>query len=415
MVVRGRSLVQQASKRLHEMEVPHAVFMGNEYDARYPVQIVSIDTVRSRQQYPPAKMLIIDECHHAVSSSFKDFLEHYEDSFILGVSATPYPKEGLEHVARKVIYPISITELFEQKYLCPPKYFAPNKLDMAGVKKTAGEYNEKESFNAFEKAAIYGHVASHWQKLCKGESSLCFAITLKHGLELVKTFYEVGARAVLITAKDSLSLRSEAISALESGNIDVIVNVGTMTTGVDIPSLKNIIMCRPTMSKILFTQMLGRGTRTAPGKEYFKVIDHVGNIERHGFIEDERQADLKPAVKRKGPSVAPVKTCPDCYAVMAAGFLSCAECGYKFESKKKELGFIDTELKEILFEKDEFKRFAIKFAETAVDRGYSIGYVWIKLKEKFGEEECRKRYQVYRVIKDAAKLRQYSGTSKDSS
>lgn len=411
MVVRGRSLVQQASKRLSEMGVPHGVFMANDYDENHIVQIVSIDTVRSKKIYPKATMIIIDEAHYAVSDSFREFINHYPDAFFLSVTATPYPREGLKHLADHVVYPISIKELFEQKWLCPPKYLGVPKersFDLRKVKITGGDFNERQSFEAFETQKIYGDVASHWIRFCKGESSLCFAINLAHGARLVETYESVGARAILIDAKTPLTMRLELISELEMGKIDVIVNVGTMTTGVDIPSLRNIVLCRPTASKVLYIQMLGRGTRISPGKEYFKVIDHVGNIYRHGFIEEEEKADLEPKkLSRVGET--PTRTCPDCLAVMHARILVCPSCGKMFESENKEKELVLCDLEEIKFipKKKDFKERAWEIWKDVEANGHSVTSVWKRLQNEFSEEEYRRGYMSYRKIKEHAERINY--------
>lgn len=411
MVVRGRSLVQQASKRLNEMGVPHGVFMANEYDGKHIVQIVSIDTVRSKKIFPKASMVIIDEAHYAVSESFKEFIAHYPDAFFLSVSATPYPREGLKHLADHVIYPISIQQLFEQKWLCPPKYIGVpenRKMDLKKVKITGGDFNERQSFEAFETQKIYGDVASHWVKFCKGESSLCFAINLAHGARLVETYESVGARAILIDAQTALDTRLELINKLETGKIDVIVNVGTMTTGVDIPSLRNLVLCRPTASKVLYVQMLGRGTRIWPGKEYFKVIDHVGNIYRHGFIEEEEKADLEAKnLSRVGET--PTRTCPDCLAVMHARILICPSCGKIFQSENKEKELVLCDLEEIKFipKKKDFKIRAQEIWEDVQSSGHSVGSVWKRLQNEFSEDEMRRGYMSYRKIKEHAERINY--------
>lgn len=405
MVVRGRSLVDQASKRLAEMGVPHGVYMGNDYDPKYLIQIVSIDTARSRQKFPPAKVVIIDEAHYATSDSFKDFLENYKDAVWISVTATPYPKGGLKHIAEEVVYPVSINKLFTDNFLCPPRYFAPNDLDMKGVKILGDDYNEAQALENFEKNKIYGHVTKHWERLCRDESSLCFAINLEHGANLVTNYATVGARAVLVDAKTPLQVRTKIIEDLETGKIDVIVNVGTMTTGVDIPSLQNIVFCRPTASKVLYTQMLGRGTRIFPGKKYFKVIDHVGNIKRHGFIEDEEKSNLEP--KRKGrPGEIPVKSCSTCYAALPIQTKICPYCGAKFENER-ELEVVDSELKEIKPKKyeDDFQRTAYRLWRQCQKKQHQPGWVWHRLKGQFAEHDwplCQKYYK--EILSEAKRI-----------
>lgn len=407
VVVRGRHLVDQASKRLHDMGIDHGVFMANHagYNPTHPIQVASIDTCRARKTHPPADLLIIDEAHFAISDSYKKFLEHYPDSVWLSVTATPWVRQGLKHLAEKVIYPITMGELIEQKYLSKPRYFIPNFFDSSNIDIKSGEYNEDQAFNEFERQKLYGSVTQEWLKHGVKKSSLCFAINLNHASALLLAFREVDARACVIDANWSLEERHAKIHELGRGELDIIINVGTMTVGVDIPFLNNIIFCRPTYSKILYVQMAGRGSRRTETKSEFKIIDHVENIKRHGFIEDEEPSDLEPFKRRAvGKSVSGIR-CKSCYMVNLPSESHCIGCGLPLHSesvsKTKPIITKDGTLNELVYQelKEDFEKRAYWFWEVAKKNGYKIGFVWKKLTEEFGEEKTRENYRIYRKIK----------------
>lgn len=409
MLVRGRSLVDQASRRLDEIGVPHGVFMANHkrFDQSQQIQICSIDTVRSRQFVPEADIIVIDEAHYAVSDSFKKFLEYYPDKFWLSVTATPWVAGGLKHLADKVVYPISFRDLCEQKYLVPPRYFAPTEFDDSKIKTRNGEFDENSALVEFEKQSVYGDVISAYRRF--HGPALCFAINLAHAENLFQLFTENDVRCVKIDAKTPLAERLKYQDMLASDQLDMIINVGTMTTGVDIPCLRTIIFCRPTQSKNLYIQMIGRGTRPYKDKENFVVLDHVGNVARHGFIEDESVAplDIPLRTKKSVAKAAGIKTCKGCYMIVPNAIKKCPTCGYEFVSV--EVKQTDSELQELaLDDKSRIDLRAKYFYNLVITRGYKIGFLYLKLKEEFGDELVRKHWQVYRKYK-----RQYEGASGD--
>lgn len=399
MVVRSRHLVDQASRRLHEMGVDHGVLMANDsrYDLAKPIQVASIDTCRARNMYPAAKLVVIDEAHYATSDSFKDFLSHYDDAIWISVTATPWAKGGLKHLASDVVYPISFADLVTQGFLAPAKYFIASKFDSSTIKTANGEFIDKDSLAAFEKQAIYGDVVKNYSERCHGECTWVFAINIAHAQKLKSEFASSGFDSVIITGDTPLSERS---NILDSFNL--VISIGTLTTGVDVPRLKNIILCRPTKSRNLHVQIIGRGTRLHPGKRFFCVYDHVGNIARHGFIIDEQKINLdednlpiKTRSKSKTSSPDKVKQCPQCLAAVLTASQSCHECNYLFE--KKEIATISCDMIEL--KQDIKSRVSSRIDYHLLDiwsMGYKFGAVWFRLLSEFDEETLRRHYRLYR-------------------
>lgn len=404
MAVRGRSLVEQASARLIEMRVDHSVYMAGDkrFNPTKNIQIVSIDTFRSRGVILPADIVVIDEAHYAVSKSFKNFISNYSSAYILAVTATPWVKGGLKHVADELIYPISISELTAQNYLVPAKYFVPTKFDSSKIKTVKGEFNEEDALMEFKTQCVYGDVVKTLEK-CRGEPTFCFAINLKHANELNSSFMIDGFKSVVISGETPLDERKFELNRLALGELDVIVSVGTMTTGVDFPPLKNIIHCRPTKSKNLYIQILGRGTRPSAGKDHFKVYDHVGNTQRHGFLIDEQKASLEGEEKKTGKKSTnelSIKTCPECYAAVPSATKKC-DCGHEFEVKEttvkesKDHGMIEVG-------QDVRSRMKVRceyYLNTAWSKGWKVGAIYMKLKDEFGDEAMRENWQIYRSAK----------------
>ena len=393
MVVRGRKLVSQASQRLDREGVEHGVLMAGHkrYKPELPIQICSIDTLRARDILPKADIIVIDEAHMATSKSYTSFLAEYPSSFILAVTATPYTEKTLRHLADTVVKPIGVQELIDQGYLVPPKYYAPSLPDLRGVKtqKTSEgkDYNTQQLSSVMEGAQLLGDIADHWLRLAKDRPTLAFCVTVEHSKKLTAYLNDRGIKAEHLDASCSDEYRQLIIKELEEGKINVICNVGILCTGVDIPSVSCIVMARPTKSLNLYIQQAGRGTRISPesGKKDFVLLDHAGNILRHGFITEEKEANLdEEQIVKKIEREVHFTICEECFAAYSGG--SCPECGHVMDKPRKWTSK-DGELVELKPEQlDPVKKFIEDRKKIAKDRGYKKGWVYYQVKEKFGEE-----------------------------
>jgi DNA repair protein RadD len=409
LVVKGRNLVDQASQRLARENVPHGVFMANHwsYKPNEKIQICSIDTVMRRKVFPPADICVIDEAHLATSKSFMEFLKHYEDKFFLAVSATPFSDKSLSHIASVVVKPITVKELVSQGYLSPLRYWAPRTPDLKNIKELGGDFDQEELSKEMSKSLLVGDVVTEWENHAKGTPTLCFAVDVNHSKILCDAFQNRGINAAHVDAMTPLSIRKIYIDKLETGELSVIVNCGVFTIGVDIPHLKTIIMARPTKSYNLFIQMLGRGTRIYPGKEFCRILDHAGNVQRHGFINEERDCDLEP-VKEKEYRQSPI-ICRNCYGVFMLQDIEqkaiCPLCGEKFtldELKKcRETKQIDgdlVEIKELTIEEKARRDIKLWRAEVK-KKGHKRGRVYFLCLAKYGQE-LTKKLMPKRIVPD---------------
>lgn len=403
MVVRGKSLVEQASQRLDREGVPHGVIQANHPRNRpdEPIQICSIDTLARRRITPEADLIVIDEAHLASSESFKWLVSHYPDAYFLPVTATPFVKSGLRHIADQVVHTITMRELIAQGFLVPPKYFVPSRIDLSAVKidRRTNDYATASLEEAMSRANIFGDLVKAYREKASGRSAICFAVSIEHSLALRDNFRAHGIRAEHVEANTSQDERDACIKRLRDGELDIICNVGILTTGVDIPFLGCIILARPTKSYNLYIQMLGRGTRIHEGKENFIVLDHVNNIEEHGFIENEAEIDLdgkKPSEKKER-----VVICGNCLnAFSPLDGYECPECGYDNGPREREAArriAVEDEafrMKEIqAVELGLIEQFIEKKIGQARMNRYKPGWVFHKVKDKYGEKVAKKNWR----------------------
>lgn len=397
MIVYGRHLVDQASARLTREGVHHGIIMaGREERPEAPIQVCSISTLIKRKELPEADIIVIDEAHLANGSKYKELCERYEGKLFLPVTATPFVKNGLRHIADKVVSPITMTELISQGYLSPPRYFSHGTPDLSGVRvKSTGDYNESDLENAMR--PLIGNAVETWLKKGENRQTILFAPTVKMSQELAAAFREQGIPSIHIDASSHEKERAHAIKEYTEKRVRILCNVNIFSTGVDLPETACIILYRPTKSLNLFIQQCGRGTRIADGKKDFIILDHSGNVLEHGFIEQDFHVNLDGHKKKSEKGAPPVKVCDDCYAVVPAALRQC-ECGFVFEKEERtnpkpqdgELVEIKYKVNsELGFSESSVIRSGQYFKYIAETRGYKPGWVYFQILSKYGEKAAK--------------------------
>lgn len=390
MVVRGRELVEQASQRLFREKVEHGVRMAGHWNRNYGalIQVCSIDTLRSRGTFPEADLIVIDEADQATSESYKKLAEQYPHAFFLPVTATPYSKKSLRHIAEEVVQPITVQGLIDLGYLVGPRYYAPSEPDLTGVKIVKNEYDSNQLTERM--SVLTGDIVSHWRDLAGNRPTVCFAVSVAHSKVLRDSFLEQGIAAEHVDAETNDEIRVAVLGRLARGETKIVTNVGILCRGVDMPWLGCVIMARPTRSYNLFIQQAGRGTRPYAGKDDFILLDHAGNVTRHGYITVDPPADLD-GTRKEGPLKRLVKVCKKCYLIYESP--SCPDCGPLAgdeDEAVRRLEVNDERLKELTVrEEDPILQFIAHCEKTARARKFKGGWVWHQVARRFGEDVAK--------------------------
>jgi DNA repair protein RadD len=337
-IVHRQELAFQARGRFFDFNIPTDIEMGKYKGGGMPVTIASIQTL-SRRGYMPKDIVFVDECHHAVSASYKKVLEQYMDGHIYGLTATPYrlDRKRLGEIFQDVVAVTNNLELIAHGHLVEARYWAAAELiDTKDIKITAGEYNNKDLFCAADKPALYKNVVKNYKKHCpNGERAIVFNVNKQHSKKTAQEFLDQGVPAMHLDCDTPSSKRIEILDMYAAGVFQVLCNVAILTEGYDLPSVHCIILNKATTSKALYMQMIGRALRPSLYKKNAIVVDHARNVIDHGYIEDELEFDIHKE-KKKGPKKdAPVKVCPgiddvECGALVHAAVMTCPECGYEF-------------------------------------------------------------------------------------
>lgn len=311
-----KELIIQAYQRIRLFGVHVATVLPG-YPASNPlapVQVASIQTLARRQHstsIPPADIVIVDECHHTTDkNTLGNLLSNYKSARVIGLTATPerLDGKGLDSIYEDIHVASQPHDLIEDGYLIRPDIYCPPGFERT-TKKKMGEYVNDEVKNK----AIIGDLVSHWRShIGVGTRSILFAASVAHSHEIVKEFSLAGVKIKHLDAKATDAERSQILSSLASGAIEVVSNVAILTEGYDLPDLDAIIMARQTASLVLYLQMAGRVMRVAKNKHKAVIMDHAGNSLEHGAPWLDREWTLQGSKKLDADSF-PVRCCYNCY------------------------------------------------------------------------------------------------------
>ncbi|WP_243447318.1 DUF3427 domain-containing protein [Clostridium tetani] len=233
--------------------------------------------------------IIIDEVHKAGANSYQKIDNYFNPKFLLGMTATPERSDDFDIFKMfnyNIAYEIRLQQALEEDLLCPFHYFGVSDVIIDGIElddNTDFKYlvAEERVKHIIDKINFYGYCGERVR-------GLIFCSDKKEAKELSDIFNIKGYKTVALTGENSQQEREKAIERLEQDEIlnslDYIFTVDIFNEGVDIPSVNQVVMLRPTKSSIIFVQQLGRGLRKNKFKDYVVIIDFVGNYNSNFLI-----------------------------------------------------------------------------------------------------------------------------------
>lgn len=360
-------------------------------------QVGMVQTVTRRlQKIPRPDLIITDENHHCLAASYKRIYEYF-NAHCVGVTATPVRLNGggLGEINDCLLVGISAKELIERNCLSPYEYYAPPVADLSGIKSRNGDYAPEDIEQALAKPHIYGDVIKYYKRLSEGKKAICYCATVKHSKDMAEAFREAGINAAHIDGNTPTGERAEKISAFRSGAIQILCNVDLISEGFDVPDCNTSILLRPTKSLTLYIQQSMRCMRYQEGKTAI-IIDHVGNVHRHGLPDTEREWTLDPKPPKKQQNKVSVRQCPECFCTHVPAPI-CPNCGHSYAAMEREQlrEKREAELKRIV-QKEHDRRLKLKVSKysspdecrtyrelsaMADIKGYAHGWAWHKAVE----------------------------------
>ena len=230
------------------------------------------------EEYPKDyfKSIVIDEAHHAAAPSYRRIIDYFSPDFLLGVTATPQRSDStrLIDVFDEIVYYRTIQDLIQDGWLAPlVGYRVKTSTDISEVEIQNGEYSQSQLEEKIDNPERNAYVVSAYRNLAMAKKALVFASGVRHAENLAISFRQASVETAVIIGSTPREEREKILAQFAKGQISVIVNVGVLTEGFDEPSLQTIILAKPTRSTLLYTQIVGRGTRLHESKEHCIIID----------------------------------------------------------------------------------------------------------------------------------------------
>lgn len=287
---------------------------------------ITVASVRSMvsgdrlSKYDPSrfKLVLVDEAHHIVAPGYLQVLDHFgleerqeSGPALVGVSATFSRFDGLRlgSVIDHIVYHKDYVDMIGEKWLSDVMFTTvQSKADLSQVKSGRdGDFQTGQLAKAVNTDITNEITIDAWRsEAADRKSTLVFCVDINHIITLTAAFRKIGVDAQYITGSTKKRVRGERLSAFKNREFPVLLNCGVFTEGTDMPNIDCVLLARPTKSRNLLVQMIGRGMRLYPGKENCHVIDMVASLET-GIVTVPTLFGLDPGELVQGANVKDLK------------------------------------------------------------------------------------------------------------
>jgi len=259
------------------------LFFGGEKrpDARFV--FASVQTLAGRLASFGAEdfdYIVIDEFHHAAAPSYRRVMDHFAPKFLLGLTATPDRMDGADLLALcgdNLVFECELLEGIRREELVPFRYWGvPDAVDFEPIPWRNGRFEPEMLARAVETEERAQRALEEWQGR-RGQRTLAFCVSTSHADFMAGFFQQNDVRAAAVHSGPSSAPRHASLDQLRDGVLEVVFAVDLFNEGLDAPHVDTVLMLRPTESPVVFLQQLGRGLRTAVGKDHLAVVDFIGN------------------------------------------------------------------------------------------------------------------------------------------
>lgn len=393
-VVHRRELVEQTAATVERSGAPYG-FCATGFPVKYrqPVTICAVQTlVRRVDRLPPPDLIIWDEAHHCAAGTWARVRDAHPHAYHVGLTATPerLDGKGLSAAFAALVPGPSTAWLIEQGYLAEPRIWSHPGPSLDSVRMRGADYDPAALAAVMDAPHLLGDAVEHYQRICPDAQAVAFCVSVAHAMHTRDAFRAAGVAAEELDGTAKPARRKAVVAAFRRGEISVLTSVDLFGEGFDLPELACAILLRPTASLGLYMQQVGRALRAAPGKTHAIILDHAGNVARHGPPDQERQWSLAGRRKARGGGGVPTKVCPQCFGTVHAGSARCVYCDHPFAGAPREIDERDGDLVEIdrialrQARKVEVAKATDRQALEAIarERGYKPGWVDYILKAR---------------------------------
>lgn len=300
VIAHREELLDQATEKLIATGIDPRIIgrvMAGDNQHDKAVVVASVQTLARQSRRLPLQhrawaTIVIDEAHHAPAESYQRILADLvgPDTLVLGVTATP-DRQGMDDIWGPPVYSRTILEMIDEGWLSELRAKRID-LDMSfrDMRKSAGDWRADDLAGAILKADGPAIVVQRWMEEAENRQTLVFTPTVDVAHAVAAAFQHEGIDAEAIDGTTAASERAGLVERFKSGETKVLCNCALFTEGVDLPSCACVVIARPTLSPLLYAQMLGRGLRKHPGKDDCLILDLAGASKRH-TLDKLKQAD----------------------------------------------------------------------------------------------------------------------------
>jgi superfamily II DNA or RNA helicase len=288
-VAHRRPLVEQTAREFRRLwpVVSHGKILGGTWQPDRDTVCASIQSLTNRLSELPAdafRYLIIDEAHHAAAGTYQELLRHFTPGFTLGLTATPDRPDGrpILEIFRDAAHRLSLEEAIRRGELVPIRCVrVKTNVNLTRVRFNEVQYNRQDLEQTVRIPARNRLIVDTYLDHVPTRKGVAFCVNVRHAEEIAGLFQAHGIPVRSVSGAMPAGEREKVLQAFKDGELRMLCACDILNEGWDCPYVEVLLMARPTLSKIIYMQQLGRGTRKAPGKESLVVFDFVDNAGRY--------------------------------------------------------------------------------------------------------------------------------------
>lgn len=351
-------LIKQTAQTFENFGIPFSyIAAGRHYNPYHRVYIASILTLKNRLGKIPADYIFVDEAHLSAAAGWSAVSKHYKGTGAkqIGLTGSPERLDGkaLGDVWDDMIMGPSVRWLIDNGHLSRYRAFAPKLVDTSGLHTRKGEFVSAEVEALMDGKAVIAGAARHWRAKADGLRTIAFCPSVARAKKYAEDFTDLGIPSVALDAETPQHERAKAFNDFADREILVIFNCALFCEGFDLAAQVNrdvtiecVMQLSPTQSLAKHLQQVGRGLRKKPHPAI--LLDMVGNIERLGLPDDEREWSLE---GKKTKQEVKMIICDQCFAAHHPA-KTCPECGYEHPGREvsgagRMIEEVDADLEEI--------------------------------------------------------------------
>lgn len=284
-LVNALKLASQAKETFAKVwsEATLGEYTGSQKDMTQTVIFSTVQSIsKDLEKFSPTDFdyLIVDECHHAAANTYQKIFTYFHPKFILGLTATPERSDGEDmlELFQNVAHKMDLKTAVERGVLVPIRCIrVKTNIDLTDVRINGIKYNSQDLESKLFIPERNQLIVDTYLKYVNGKKTVIFCASVDHAAEIAKLLRDSGVKAEAVSGRDRVEVREKILKDYETGSTNVLCACDLLNEGWDSPHTTVLFMARPTMSKTIYLQQLGRGTRRCPGKEDLLVVDFVDN------------------------------------------------------------------------------------------------------------------------------------------